>query len=259
MEKNNHYHTRVKQKVILFVLIGLLCVPVLVSAQNSPLPQGPYVDLLWEAQTHLPPFFSGHSQASSESVVRAVAIAFLPSVQDRLPHEDLFFSWYHNNQLVSPASGYGQDQYSFVAAHKGGETTVAVSVSTRNKSYTATKKIVIPTVAPIVSLYAYDPLRGPSYERALNKEVTVVGREISIKAEPYYMSKERFSDINFEWVRGNTSLIPTNPDRSIITFGVREGVRGTFDVRVKATHAFNLLQEASGLLRLSFDQEPLRF
>lgn len=215
------------------------------------------VDLLWEAQTYTPSSYQGHSLPSSESTVRAIAIPYL--ADSLVPTEGLFFTWSKDGVQDLPRSGQGKNVYSFTSAKKYGKTNISVSVSSGGRSTRVEKSMSIPVVEPRVVLYPYDTARGLRGELAYGTQTSVEGGTVSMKAEPYYFSRGKGGDVLFRWTSGGNTLTPTDPDKSIMTFGVLEGVKGNVDIRVTASHINNLLQEASKILRITFDQEPLRF
>jgi len=241
------------KKVPLLLLLFILCViPVLAQAQSAL-----SVDLLWEAQTYVPSFYPGHTLASSESTVRVIA---LPYVGETLvPKDTLIFTWSKDGTQDLPQSGQGKNEYTFTAAKKYGKSDISVSISSGKNSPQANAHILITTTEPRVVLYPFDSARGSRGEIAYSSQTTVEGGAVSVKAEPYYFSREHISDILFRWSGGGKMLTPTDPDKSIMTLGVAQGVAGNVDIRVTVSHISNLLQEAERVLRITFNQEPLRF
>lgn len=236
----------------ILVFTVILLVPVVVSAQS------PFtVDILWEADTYVPDTYAGHTLPSSESSVRAIAIVSQDGVL--LDTDALVFTWSQDGVQDLPSSGPGKDVYTFTAAKKFGKTTIKVAVSSGGKSPRVEKSITISTSEPRVVLYPYDTSRSLRGEIAYGSQVSVDGGTLSVKAEPYYFSRTRTSDVVYRFSQGNTTLTPTDADKSIMTFGVAEGVTGNVDIRVLASHFNNILQTASRSLRIIFNQEALRF
>lgn len=241
------------KKLLLSSLFFTFCVfPIWVHAQSAL-----SVDVLWEAQTYVPHFYPGHTLVSSESSVRAIAIPYIGETV--VPKDNLIFTWSKDGVQDLPQSGQGKNEYTFIAAKKYGKTDVSVSISSGKNSPQSETHILIPTTEPRVVLYPFDSARGSRGELAYGSQTMVDGGTVSIKAEPYYFSRKQVGDILFRWSGGGKILTPTDPDKSIMTLGVAQGVAGNVDIQVTASHISNLLQEAGRALRITFNQEPLRF
>ena len=241
--------TKISTLILALIIFSL---PIVIHAQT-----GLSLDLLWEANTYVPSSYQGHTLASSESTVRVIAI---PSIGNELASkESLFFTWSKDGVQDLPQSGQGKNVYSVTAAKKYGKAVISVSVSSGGKSPRVEKSVTITTIEPRVVLYSFDSTRGTRGELAYSAQTSVEGGTVSLKAEPYYFSRVKVNDVLLRWISGGKTLTPTDSDKSIMTFGVLEGVQGNVDVRVIASHSNNLLQEATRALRITFDQEPLRF
>lgn len=240
------------KKILLLVLLALCILPTQAHAQSAL-----SIDLLWEAQTYVPNFYFGHTLASSESSVRVIALPYIG--ETLVPKDSLIFTWGKDGVQDLPQSGQGKNEYTFTAAKKYGKTDISVIVSSGKNSPQSEARILIPTTEPRVVLYPFDSARGNRGELAYGSQTIVDGGAVSLKAEPYYFSRVRAGDIIFKWSGGGKILTPTDPDKSIMTLGVAQGVAGNVDIRVTASHISNLLQEVGRTLRITFNQEPLRF
>jgi len=162
------------------------------------------IELLWEAKTHVPPFYKGRALASPESAVRIVAMTDFVSSGKQMRPNDLFFVWTEGGRINEPASGFGKNVYYANASKPFGSLDVEVEVSSRGGSFTASKNIKINTVKPKIVFYRNSPLEGVVYGNALLSSLYLShGDEIEVIAEPYFMSE---NGSMYGWYMNNRKL-----------------------------------------------------
>ncbi len=210
------------------------------------------VDLLWEADSYVPPFYRGKRLASSGSPVRVEAIPRLVRENGALmPTSDIIFTWRKNDAIVASASGRGKSSATFQGPELFGADTITVEAATRDDTMIAAASVLVRSTEPFVTLYQNHPLFGTLYHRSIPAEFNFSDSESTFVASPFFASARSADDprLRYAW-RVNRTLIAADPESpSRITLGA-EGSDGVARVELSLTHATDYLMEATGLWRI---------
>lgn len=216
------------------------------------------VDLIWEADTYTPPFYKGHSLPSSESAVKIVA---LPNIIDRfgkrIDDKELIYDWSKDSRDLPSFSGVGKNILTVSSPKLFGESVITVTASAADGSVKAKKTISINVFNPTVIFYKNHSLGGVMYNAALSSNEQRGDGEISIKAEPYFISKGE-GGLKYIWTVNGRPAIPNSNDFSLIT--VEPDKSGSVDIGLKINNPKNVLQTVSSNLRIDLTwKEPTNF
>jgi len=212
------------------------------------------VDLLWEAKTYTPPFFKGHSLASSESTITVVALPNLKGNSGTtLSASKLIYKWSINGKNISSASGLGKQSFTFTGAKIFNDNKVNVTISSQDGSITASRSLSIPVSEPRILLYSAPSLLGTLYGEALSKSFTLSEDEMNVRAVPFYFSTTAsgLPTAVLVWSL-NGKTLPTETGADTVST-LRKGTSaGTARLSIKGSHTSNLLQSAewSGTVNL---------
>lgn len=144
------------------------------------------VALVLEPQSTNHPFYEGGSLVASEGNLRIVAIPDLrTSAGAQIPVENLVFTWRNGEQILESASGIGKSVLTAIAPVRYRDTTISVTVATRDSGVVGQASVVVAPVDPIVRIYENDPLLGPRFEQALSRTDALNG-EATYRAVPYH-------------------------------------------------------------------------
>lgn len=208
------------------------------------------VDLLWQADSYVPPFYKGKALYSHQSSVKVVA---QPNIFTKdgvlIPTSKLVYRWKLNKEFVASVSGVGKNIVTFSDAIPVNEKEISVEVSTADTSVKTVGQIFLHSVGTSPILYQDTPLTGISYERALPQSLTLSDSEMKLVIEPYFFSvKNRDSNsLYYAWSLNGKTV----PDitRSSIVFKVPEAEKGTAQVNVELRQPSKVFQtNASSLL-----------
>jgi len=204
------------------------------------------LDLLWEAMTTTPLNYKGRSLPSVQSQVKVTAIPYLFKNGLALASSDLIYEWSLNFKKDINASGAGKDHFTFQVKNQD-DHTVSLKVSNRANDVVFEKGITLflGSMKPKVLLYREHPLEGPRYEEAL-KGLVEVGDEISLRAEPFFFSR---NNLSFDWDMNRKSILPDEVP-NILKLKAPEGEKGEASIRLDVKNNFNVLQFASTALRI---------
>lgn len=215
------------------------------------------IDLLWEANTYVPPLYKGKALPSPQSTVKVVALpVFVTSNGSRISNSQLFYKWSTNRGSLPEQSGQGKNIAFIQSDLLNDNLTVSVTVSSPGGSLVKTKNITIQSQEPEVVLYEEDPLRGPRYEQAFTNSLSLNESEISLRAEPFYFSNENIHfDVVYNWKQNNQTIEPHTNNERVITLRRNPGqnsLGGVSNLVIEVVNPTKIRQIAEKLLRISF-------
>jgi len=213
------------------------------------------VDLIWEADTTVPPMYPGKALMSPGSDVRVVAFPSVFSGGKRLGTSDLSFQWKLNDEVQPDASGLNRSAFSFTGNQLHQGEVVSVDVF-RGGTRFAHGEIAIPTFAPLLLFYAKDPLRGVLYDTALEGSAALPGQEAILHAEPYFFSRQSLAAGTLQYVWALNGQEVTGPDSARGELTLRQTGSGSGSADLSAelqnTDDSKLLQGARASLTIFF-------
>ena len=185
------------------------------------------VDLLWEAKTYTPPFYSGKALPSSDAEITITAIPqFVTSNGNKLKSSELIFTWKRDGKVLGKDSGRGKDMIKITGPRIFNSTLIQAKVSSLRSTLQGKEIISISTVQPKIIFYKNDIILGMRYEKGIKDTLTLSEEEVNITAHPYFFSGNRrvSSDFNYNW-NVDGSSVPSSPDdeSSIVLRQIGEG------------------------------------
>jgi hypothetical protein len=242
-----------------YFLLTLLLLPLFTQAQTT----GVSVDLIWEADTYVPSFYQGHSQIAPASTVRIVA---LPAVStgssiNQVKVGDFRFQWEKDGQVVSNASGVGQNVLLYKAATEEANTIKVTISNPITGDVEATKQLVLPVSNPRLVFYREDPLAGTEYHHALSSNFNLNKSEITVRAEPYFFSRGSVQggQLSYLWSINNKKIISNTSDQQLVTFASPSQGSGQNQVQLEVNNLGSAFQSAKNLFQITFNQQQVSF
>ena len=213
------------------------------------------VNLMWEADTTVPPLYRGKPLYSAGSPLRVVAYPTVVVGGSRVAASSLSFKWERGGEPVVSYSGTGRSVYSFLGDQLQPQEVISVDVYF-GAALVARGSTVIPATPPQLLFYERDPLRGVLYDRALLGGVSLGAREVTLRAEPYYFSNDsmRAGLLVYEWKLGDSVVGGPESAQGVLTLRqTGEGAgQGSVEVSLQNNDPDALVQSASALLRIFF-------
>lgn len=195
------------------------------------------VDILWEAQTYVPPFYKGKALPTHASKIKVTALPRLNTVVS--DPKKYSYKWTINRTGVV-GQGLGKNSTMIAAGKPKQKIVVGVEVAKLNESAKGQTTLDIETSEPRIDFYEDAPLLGVRTQSAIDFNSTIIGSEANIRAVPYYFSIDdyRNNKLRFEWlIDGRTPGI--NPG-DLVT--ITNDMSGNIDLRIRNTS--RLLQDA---------------
>ncbi len=207
------------------------------------------IEIMWESVNgYTPPFYKGKSLPSSGSLIKAVAIPNTDTIKSG--SGSITYNWKNNNSAVLDASGYNKNSYIFKNSMFDTKNEITVAASSVDGRYTAEKTIQIPTYSPKIVFYKKSPTEGILYNQSLEKEADMFEDEITLVAEPYFLTlKNNETNFTYDWkINGNNIQTPSK--KSELT--VRPTSRGGYaTISLTIQNMNELFQKVSSQLKLN--------
>ena len=206
------------------------------------------IELMWESiDGYAPPFYKGKILPISGSFIKVVAIPNTNTIKSG--NGSLSYSWKNGDSAIPDASGYNKNSYTFKNSMFDSVNTITVIASSVGGNYGAENTIEIPIYNPKIVFYKKSPIEGTIYGYALDKESIMEEDEMTIVAEPYFLStKGHENNFTYDW-QINGKGIDTPIKKTELT--VRPSSRGgyaTIDVTIQ--NISEVFQKVAGKLKL---------
>ncbi|MDO8561985.1 MAG: hypothetical protein Q7S05_04140 [bacterium] len=210
------------------------------------------VDLLWESDSYVPPFFKGRALPSPGTTLRMHAIARFKSGSEA-PESDTMYTWKRNGSVVKSFSGRGRSSALFPSPSLFGTDIIEVIVSNLDGSREGAARAQISSVEPILALYQDHPLFGVMYWKALSDTTPVSDTETTFAAVPYFAQADSPDDarLMYSWSVNGRDIEADEVKRSALTVNADKS-DGIAQIALTITHAANLAMRTSHTWRISF-------
>lgn len=202
------------------------------------------VTLFWEADTYTPPFYRGKALLSPQAKVKVIATPDNTGTQDALSAGNLVYVWEKEGSVISDASGYGKNSFSFVGPKPYDETNIKVRVSSVDDTMKSEARVYLSLSNPFILFYDKQPLLGVLYNHPFSSTLSLAKKEFSIIAEPYFFSNERGETQTLQYIWSVNGKQVQNYGRGI-TLRNETGLKGISAVSLSMRGTQQSFQRAS--------------
>jgi len=213
------------------------------------------MDVLWESDSFIPPFYQGRALPSAGTSVRLQAIPrFKTSAKSaEIAPQTLVYTWKRNGAPVLSVSGVGKSRVSFPAPGLFGSDTIEVEARTPDGALSSARSIRISSIEPLLTLYKVHPLYGIMFYEALGRQTDVPDEELSFAAIPFFAdaSSAHDAELVYAW-RVNDKPITADPEQANIITIDASGSTGMADIELTLSHAANFFLRAVGAWGVTF-------
>jgi hypothetical protein len=221
-------------------------------AESSFVPAG--VNLLWEGVGYTPPFYKGKTLVTYGGVIKVIAIPeFYSSNGALVPRDRLIYNWEKNGKLLLGASGVGKSSVKvYQDSLLRGEEVVTVEIRDPETNAITRSSISVTPRKSIVALYEESPALGRLYNRALSGRYTLNKQELTLMAEPFFMTLAGRDDraATYRWKQNGFLLV--NDARSSITIQNAGPEAAASVISVDTSSNAFMLQGGSSAFTLGF-------
>ncbi|MDP3962821.1 MAG: hypothetical protein Q8Q03_03075 [bacterium] len=208
------------------------------------------VDMIWESDGYVPPFYKGKSSFAYENALRIVAVPHLSANgNSEIDPKTLVYKWKKNDKVILDQSGYGR--YTLLVKEEiPRPIDIEVEVSTKDGSRKAVSSIRLEPGDPSISFYEESPLYGVMYNKSIINRVRLSNQEITIRAVPYTFSP---STLGYLWSINNLERKDLSTNQSI-TLRTKGDSEGSSSIALEIRSAKNILQGARSAVSVSFSK-----
>lgn len=217
------------------------------------------VNLVWEADTSVPPFYRGKALYSAGSPLKIVAFPTVFNGASQVAPQALSYQWYRAGDLVPESSGLGRNTFSIDGDQLHAQEAIAVDLYYGSRK-AARGELLVPAVEPGIILYHRDALRGTRWEQALPAGgIQLQASEMTVQAEPFFFSNssKKAGRISYLWTLNGEEISGPDSTRGLLTLRQSGTGAGSAMLEVKAqnndTNAF--IQQAAVALQIVFGQQ----
>lgn len=213
------------------------------------------MDIVWEADSYVPPFYKGKALPTPQSTVRVIALPeFVSSGGSRVDPGTLIYVWKNEDAdtgLVND-SGYGKRVLSTSMPQLSRSKNISVEVSSLGNSIKTKRSASVPSGNVRLMFYENNPILGVRYEQAIGNAFNLENDEFSVKAEPFYFSiKDRgVGNLSYQWTLGGDPITPDSNE--IVTFKQEVAGIGSETVSLAIRNIGNIFQQSKASFVLNF-------
>lgn len=200
-----------------------------------------FLDVLWEADTAVPPFYRGKALPSNESLVKTIAIPYFGTTTKST---SVNYSW-KKNKNVNIGEGINKQSTTILGGWENEKTDVSVSAS--YNGMTANSSMKVPSFKPSAVFYEISPTQGILNQEILNNNPVRNSIELTLKAVPFgFSNKERGrSQMIYEWKAGD-KIIKQGTGESMETISLSRSAskltEGAIDIQLSIQNTINVMQ-----------------
>ena len=215
------------------------------------------VDLIWQSDSYVPPFYKGKALFSLQNRITFIALPHMTGPGgDEINPKNLIYKWTKNGTVQEESSGFAKNTYAFTPTVLSRPLTVSVEVTSPDSPGVGEARILATPGNPQIVLYKKNPLYGIEFQRALSGTVDMGSeKEIAVIGVPFFFGTTYSSDpdLSYNWSI-NRNAINDGLKTTTRIFRQKEGASGRSNISLSIENGKKILQVASGELYLEFGQ-----
>jgi len=209
------------------------------------------VDLVWEANSYVPPFYKGKALHPTQGSLKVVAIPEIIKNGKKANPQNLVYKWSNGINVYQNQNGYGKNYIIFSGSLIGIEEKISVLVTDPISGLSTHGYINIYPTDPEIVFYENSPYYGHIFDSAIASSFNLKTGEVQILATPYYFTKETRDLLKYEW-KLNNQLIPSLSGSRTAIFKKPENQKGQSVISLQIENTNRILQQASNNLIMNF-------
>lgn len=211
------------------------------------------VDLTWEANSYVPPFYKGKALHPKQGLIKIVAMPEFVKNGKRTPPEDLIYEWSNDVSVYKNQSGYGKYAVVLNGSLLGKQEKIRVLVTDPVNNLVAESFLDISPVKPEIVFYENNPFYGYIFDQALSGRFNMKSPEVQIVSSPFYFTKEDLDLIKNTWLLNGNNAPELSGSKTVV-FRKPEEKSGQSSIFLRMENENRILQQAEKTLVVSFDK-----
>ena len=209
------------------------------------------IDLVWEANSYVPPFYKGKALHSRQGNLKIVAMPEFVKNGKRVAPENLIYEWSNGVDVYQSQNGYGKSVLILNGSILGQTDKIEVLVTDPVNNLVAESFLDVSPSDPEIVFYQNDPYYGHIFDTALTGSFDLKTDEVQILVAPYFFTKEREGLLKYEWRLNGTAISNLFGSRTAI-FRKPENQTGSSNISLRMENTNRILQQADGNLNMNF-------
>lgn len=202
------------------------------------------VDLLWGANTAIPPEYNGKALPSPRSPVYVTAFPQFILGQQHLSPASLIYEWSLDDKAKGSVSGVGKRTFSFYSSVAAGAVhEIGLKVYNANKTIVSKKTVSITVHNPEVLIYEEQDTGNPNIAPAIKSFSMLAGEEKKFRATPYFFSKNGLGDLSFSW-QANNAKVREDQAPDVLSVKLADDAAGAVNISLLIESAKDIIQRA---------------
>lgn len=209
------------------------------------------VDIVWEAESYVPPFYQGKALHPYQGLLKLVAVPNFVKNGQRVAAKNLVYKWTSGLNVLQNESGYGKDVVLLSGRSLGQNEEIRVLVTDPINNLVAQNVLYLKPVTPEIVFYENNPYYGTIFNKAVSRSFNLEREEVEILAAPFYFTKEASGLLKYEW-RLNGQNVPDLVGSRTAVFRKPEGESGQSSISLRVENLNHILQQADANLNMVF-------
>lgn len=203
------------------------------------------VDILWQGETYVPPFYQGGPLWSNQSRITLFALT-----QGLGNPTNLNYKWTKNGTVLGNINGMGKNTLAFTDSILSRPQVIRVDIISGQDTVLASASVYVAPEPPTLDVYENNPLYGFMFHKAVDREYKFQDKETTFTAFPLFFSVSDRTDnkIDYEW-RTNSGDIET---KNSVTYRAPDDATGASQIQVSASSREQILQSFSKNFLIQF-------
>jgi hypothetical protein len=210
------------------------------------------VDLVWEANSYVPPFYQGKALHPRQGSLKIVALPNFVKDGRRILPQNLVYEWSNDVDVFQSQNGYGRNVLILNGSLLGKTEKVEVLITDPVNNLVAHSFINIAPVNPEIIFYENDPYYGHIFDLAIGNTFELKKDEVQILTAPYFFTKENNSLLKYEWRLNASSVSNLSGSRTAVFRKPEDQKSGTSIVFLRVENTNRILQQADKNLNIVF-------
>lgn len=171
------------------------------------------VDIILEASTYVPHFYSGRALPSRNSMMRVIAVV---NTGGAISESSLVYKWTMDASVLFGGALKGKSMIDMKMPHYD-DTVLGVEVFTSTGEKIGEGSILLKATEPELHFYEFSPLRGLS-QREIVSPFHLLSEETTLYGEPFFLdSRIDAGDATFTWSLNNQTISNDQPILNALT------------------------------------------
>ncbi|TSC70550.1 MAG: Uncharacterized protein CEO12_271 [Parcubacteria group bacterium Gr01-1014_46] len=213
------------------------------------------VDLVWQSNGFVPPFYKGKALFSHQNQVTVIASPHIPnSSGGEVSPKNIIYKWRKNGSVDEGASGFGKNTYTFEGSLISRPVTIGVEVTATGGEGIGYATINLTPNEPAIIFYKKDPIYGIEFQRALAGTVELSNsNEINIIGAPFFYSTDDYlsEKLIYKWSINGSPINNAVSQRNQV-LRQKEGTSGSSNISLSIENPGKILQYSSSNFYLQF-------